>query len=264
MTLARDRAPGAAADEARWAGSARCWSRSITSSIRCASSRPGPRRPQAYGHFLVSHIGEPGQAGARRRAGRGGGRLCFRRHGGLRLYGAARARRRQSTTWWSTRSIAGRASGRPLLDAALAELAKRGAPRAVLSTAEKNHGAQRMFDARRLPPDDDRDDARALAAALAAALGSGAIGARKVTRSHSAWMLTSSSAISAAATALALQLAAGEDREPPRRRARHRPRRDDPVPPHVEQAVGAGHLVAPDADRAADAHRKPEQRQAAR
>ena len=36
--------------------------------------------------------------------------------------------------------------GRMLLDAALAALKARGAPRAVLSTAERNDSAQRLFD----------------------------------------------------------------------------------------------------------------------
>jgi ribosomal protein S18 acetylase RimI-like enzyme len=39
----------------------------------------------------------------------------------------------------------GRGVGRMLLDAALAELAARGAPRVVLSTAERNEAAQRLF-----------------------------------------------------------------------------------------------------------------------
>jgi ribosomal protein S18 acetylase RimI-like enzyme len=39
----------------------------------------------------------------------------------------------------------GRGLGRMLLDAALAELRARGAPRVVLSTAEKNEPAQRLF-----------------------------------------------------------------------------------------------------------------------
>ncbi|HWH52850.1 MAG TPA: GNAT family N-acetyltransferase [Gemmatimonadaceae bacterium] len=39
----------------------------------------------------------------------------------------------------------GRGIGRLLLDTTLAELAARGAPRVVLSTAEQNDGAQRMF-----------------------------------------------------------------------------------------------------------------------
>jgi ribosomal protein S18 acetylase RimI-like enzyme len=39
----------------------------------------------------------------------------------------------------------GRGVGRLLLDAALAQLATRGAPRVVLSTAEQNHVAQRLF-----------------------------------------------------------------------------------------------------------------------
>lgn len=36
--------------------------------------------------------------------------------------------------------------GRMLMDAALSELSRRGAPRAVLSTAEKNASAQRLFE----------------------------------------------------------------------------------------------------------------------
>ncbi len=40
----------------------------------------------------------------------------------------------------------GRGIGRTLLDATLAELAKRGAPRVVLSTAERNETAQRLFE----------------------------------------------------------------------------------------------------------------------
>lgn len=39
----------------------------------------------------------------------------------------------------------GHGVGRMLLDAVLAELRERGAPRAVLSTAEKNENAQRLF-----------------------------------------------------------------------------------------------------------------------
>ena len=40
----------------------------------------------------------------------------------------------------------GRGIGRALLDAALAELKRRGAPRAVLSTAQGNDTAQRLFE----------------------------------------------------------------------------------------------------------------------
>ena len=39
----------------------------------------------------------------------------------------------------------GRGVGRALLDATLAELQRRGAPRVVLSTAERNEAAQRLF-----------------------------------------------------------------------------------------------------------------------
>ena len=40
----------------------------------------------------------------------------------------------------------GRGVGRALLDATLAELQRRGAPRVVLSTAERNEAAQRLFE----------------------------------------------------------------------------------------------------------------------
>ncbi len=41
----------------------------------------------------------------------------------------------------------GRGVGRALLDATIAELAARGAPRVVLSTAQRNEAAQRLFTA---------------------------------------------------------------------------------------------------------------------
>lgn len=42
--------------------------------------------------------------------------------------------------------LRGRGVGRRLLDAMLAQLTSRGAPRVVLSTAERNVGAQRLFE----------------------------------------------------------------------------------------------------------------------
>ena len=51
--------------------------------------------------------------------------------------------------------------GTRLMEAALAELARRGAPRVVLFTADKNHGAQAMFAKAGLPPDNGGDDPRA-------------------------------------------------------------------------------------------------------
>ena len=169
--------------------------------------RPGAETPaQAYGHFLVSHLGRKRQFCARRRAGRGGDRLCLLPGWREWITWRCAARPGRSTTLWSTRSIAARASAAALMDAALAELAKRGAPRAVLFDGREEPWRAGAVRGRRISPHDDRDDARA-ASACRAWLGPGcAIGARNVTRSHSAWMLTSSSAISAAATALALQL----------------------------------------------------------
>ena len=49
--------------------------------------------------------------------------------------------------------------GRALLDATLTELEALGAPRVVLSTAERNEPAQQVFAAGGVPTDDGRDDA---------------------------------------------------------------------------------------------------------
>ncbi len=106
---------------------------------------PRPETPQAYGHFLVSHLGSKDRSVlVAERDGAVVGYVFFGMEGMdyMALRGPAGAiydlvvdpgHRRQGV-------------GRTLMDAALAELAKRGAPRAVLSTAEKNHGAHRLFE----------------------------------------------------------------------------------------------------------------------
>jgi ribosomal protein S18 acetylase RimI-like enzyme len=106
---------------------------------------PEPDTPQRYGRFLVSHLaGEERMVLVADREGAVIGYVFFGVEGFdyMVLRGPAGAiydlvvdpdHRRQGI-------------GRILMDAALTELARRGAPRAVLSTAEKNHGAHQLFE----------------------------------------------------------------------------------------------------------------------
>ena len=106
---------------------------------------PLPDMPQAYGHFLVSHIDSDHRVVlVAEQNGAVVGYVFFGLEGFdyMALRGPAGAvydlvvdprHRRQGV-------------GKKLLDAALADLAKRGAARAVLSTAEKNLGAQELFE----------------------------------------------------------------------------------------------------------------------
>jgi GNAT superfamily N-acetyltransferase len=55
----------------------------------------------------------------------------------------------------------GTGTGERLVEAAAAWLIARGMPRVMLWTAEKNGHAQQALRAARVPPHDDRDDARA-------------------------------------------------------------------------------------------------------
>ena len=105
---------------------------------------PHADTPALYGHFLVSHIGSNDRAVlVAERDGVVIGYVFFGMEGFdyMVLRGPAGAiydlvvdpeHRRQGV-------------GKILMDTALADLAKRGAPRAVLSTAEKNHNAHRLF-----------------------------------------------------------------------------------------------------------------------
>jgi ribosomal protein S18 acetylase RimI-like enzyme len=106
---------------------------------------PRPDMAAAYGRFLVSHIGSADRMVlVAERDGAPVGYVFFGMEGVdyMALRGPAGAiydlvvdpaHRRQGV-------------GKVLMDAALTELAKRGAPRAVLSTAEKNAGAHRLFE----------------------------------------------------------------------------------------------------------------------
>ena len=106
---------------------------------------PQPDTPRRYGEFLVSQIGASGKlvlvaevdgavAGYAYGGIEGNDFLALRGPAGL-LYDLVvdPTRRRQGI-------------GRQLLDAALAELGRLGAPRVLLFTAEKNRTAQAVFE----------------------------------------------------------------------------------------------------------------------
>jgi ribosomal protein S18 acetylase RimI-like enzyme len=107
---------------------------------------PGPRTEQAYGRFLVAQL-ERVDAVV----------LVAEDGGGVLGYAYAGM---EGTDWMALRGPAGaiydlvvdpdrrnRGIGRQLLDRALTALAELGAPRVVLSTAERNAAAQRLFAA---------------------------------------------------------------------------------------------------------------------
>jgi ribosomal protein S18 acetylase RimI-like enzyme len=106
---------------------------------------PLPDMQQAYGHFLVSHIdADHRMVLVAEEGGTVVGYVFFGLEGFdyMVLRGPAGA----VYDLVVDPEHRGRGVGKKLLDAALAELAKRGAPRAVLSTAEKNHGAHQLFE----------------------------------------------------------------------------------------------------------------------
>jgi len=101
--------------------------------------------PQRYGQFLVSQVARPEMAV-----------LVAEREGELIGYAFGGM---EGNDYMALRGPAGvlydlvvdpahrrQGIGTALLDAALAALSKIGAPRVVLFTAEKNHGAQAMFE----------------------------------------------------------------------------------------------------------------------
>lgn len=107
---------------------------------------PRPDLAQLYGEFLVSQTTRPDMFV-----------LVAERDGALVGYAYAGM---EGNDYMALRGPAGalydlvvdpvhrrQRIGTALMDAALAELARRGAPRAVLFTADKNHGAQAMFEA---------------------------------------------------------------------------------------------------------------------
>lgn len=106
---------------------------------------PRPDMPQAYGHFLDSQRERPDKIV-----------LVAERDGAVVGYAYAGA---EGNDYMVLRGPAGeiydlvvdpahrrQGIGSVLLEAALAALARLGAPRAVLFTADKNYGAQQMFD----------------------------------------------------------------------------------------------------------------------
>ena len=107
---------------------------------------PKPDTPRAYGRFLASQVGDPDKL-----------LLAAERDGALAGYAFAGI---EGFDYMALRGPAGvlydlvvapghrrQGIGSALLDAVFAGLAERGAPRVLLSTAEKNHGAQAMFAA---------------------------------------------------------------------------------------------------------------------
>jgi ribosomal protein S18 acetylase RimI-like enzyme len=106
---------------------------------------PGPDTPQRYGQFLVSHLtSEDRSVLVAELDGAVVGYVFFGLEGFdyMVLRGPAGAIYDLVVNPDHRR----RGFGRILMDSALTELAKRGAPRAVLSTAEKNLGAHRLFE----------------------------------------------------------------------------------------------------------------------
>jgi ribosomal protein S18 acetylase RimI-like enzyme len=107
---------------------------------------PLPNLPELYGSFLVSNIDRPNMVV-----------LVAERDGQVVGYAYAGV---EGNDYMALRGPAGvlydlvvdpdhrrQGIGTKLLEAALADLARLGAPRVVLFTADKNHGAQAMFAA---------------------------------------------------------------------------------------------------------------------
>ncbi|MFL6721358.1 MAG: GNAT family N-acetyltransferase [Sphingomonas sp.] len=105
---------------------------------------PRPGMAEAYGHFLISQLQRPEMLV-----------LVAERDGQVVGYAYAGV---EGNDYMALRGPAGvlhdlvvdpahrrEGIGTNLLEAALAALEQRGAPRAVLFTADKNHGAQQMF-----------------------------------------------------------------------------------------------------------------------
>ena len=106
---------------------------------------PGPGTAQGYGSYLARQLAEPNVVVL---VAESNGRVIGYSYAGV-----------EGLDYMSLRGPAGvlydivvdpayrgRGVGRTLLEATLRELAARGAPRAVLSTAERNAPAQRLFE----------------------------------------------------------------------------------------------------------------------
>lgn len=101
--------------------------------------------PQAYGRFLTSQIGRPEKlVFVAERDGAVVGYIF----GGMEDFDYMALRGPAAVLYDLVVDAAHRRQGvgAALLDAAFADLAKRGAPRVLLFTAYKNHGAQSLFE----------------------------------------------------------------------------------------------------------------------
>ena len=103
-----------------------------------------PRTEQGYASFLGSQLGEPKVVVL---VADEGGQVLAYSYAGVEGYDYMSLRGPAGILYDIVVDPArrGRGVGRLLLDATIAELERRGAPRVVLSTAERNEPAQRLF-----------------------------------------------------------------------------------------------------------------------
>ena len=106
---------------------------------------PRPDVPQAYGRFLASQIGQPEKLVLI--AERAGAVVGYA-FGGMEGFDYMTLRGPAAVLYDLVVDPAHRREGvgTALLEAAFADLKKRGAPRVLLFTAYKNHGAQSLFE----------------------------------------------------------------------------------------------------------------------
>ncbi len=107
---------------------------------------PTPETPQAYGHFLASQIGNPDRLVL---IAEQGGTSVGYAFAGMEGFDYMALRGPAAVIYDLVVDPGHRRSGigSALLDAVFAALTERGAPRVLLFTAERNHGAQAMFAA---------------------------------------------------------------------------------------------------------------------
>jgi ribosomal protein S18 acetylase RimI-like enzyme len=106
---------------------------------------PGPDMPQAYGRFLTSQIGQHEKLVL---VAERDGAVVGYVFGGMEGSDYMALRGPAAVLYDLVVEPAHRHQGvgAALLDAAFADLTKRGAPRVLLFTAYKNHGAQSLFE----------------------------------------------------------------------------------------------------------------------
>ena len=106
---------------------------------------PRPDMPQTYGHFLASQIGQPDKMVL---VAEKAGSVVGYAFGGMEGFDYMALRGPAAVLYDLVVDPEHRRQGigAILLDAAFAELKMRGAPRVLLFTAEKNRGAQSVFE----------------------------------------------------------------------------------------------------------------------